>query len=323
MSFMTPHDHSGSNTSESKHHHHHHGHGHHHHDHSTAHNRSYKAMLLAFGLNLTFAFIELGGGIWANSVAVISDAIHDFGDALALAMALVLERLSTRAADQNYSYGYRRWSLVSALWTGGILIAGTVWIWIECISRLRNPEPVNHQIMLGLAFFGILVNGFSWYKMSRGSSVNEEMLSWHFIEDLMGWVAVLVVATALFFVDWPWLDSVLAMAISLWISYNVGRRFLKVGSLFLQKTPEGLQIGVLETWIKSVAGVSDIHHTHVWSVDGQDHILTSHIILNSAGWEKMTQVKSQIKVGLKEKFNIIEATLEFESLNESCENPKH
>lgn len=280
-------------------------------------------MLLAFSLNLVFAFIELGGGLWANSVSVLSDAIHDFGDALALAMAIVLERLSAKAADQRYSYGYRRWSLVSALWTGGVLIAGTIWIWIESIGRLRNPEPVDHQIMLGLAFFGILVNGFSWYKISRGQSLNEEMLSWHFIEDLMGWVAVLFVAVALFFVDWPWLDSVLAMGLSLWISYNVGRRFLKVGSLFLQKTPEGLEIQALESWIKTVSGVSDIHHTHVWSVDGQDHILTSHIILTTAGWDQMTQVKSEIKAGLREKFSIIEATLEFESIDESCENPEH
>lgn len=280
-------------------------------------------MLWAFGLNLTFAFIELGGGLWANSVSVLSDAFHDFGDALALAAALILERISAKQADQKYSYGYRRWSLVSALWTGGILIGGTIWIWIESISRLQHPEPVQHQIMLGLAFFGILVNGYSWYRMSRGNSLNEEMLSWHFIEDLLGWVAVLIVAVMLFFVDWPWLDSVLAMGLSLWISYNVAKRFIKVGALFLQKTPEGLEINQLEALIKTVEGVSDVHHTHVWSVDGQDHILTSHIILTTAGWDHMTEVKSKIKSGLREKFNIIEATLEFESVDESCEHPKH
>lgn len=312
---MTPHDHHD--------HDHSHGYGHHHHHDHGAQKSSQKALLLAFSLNLLFAFIELGGGLWANSVSVLSDSFHDFGDALALGIALVLERVSSIPADQKYSYGYRRWSLVSALWTGGILIGGTIWIWIESIQRLQNPEPVRQEIMLILAFFGIAVNGYSWYRMSRGKSLNEEMLSWHFIEDLMGWVMVLIVAIVLFFVDWTWLDSVLAMGLSLWISFNVAKRFLKVGTLFLQRTPEGIEIENLELWMSQVEGVMGVHHTHVWSVDGQDHILTSHITLSSVGWEQMTKIKSQIKKGLREKFHILEATLEFESQNESCENPKH
>ncbi len=300
-----------------------HGYGHHHHHDHGAMKASQRAILLAFSLNLTFAFIELGGGLWANSVAVLSDSFHDFGDALALGLALVLERFSSRQADQQYSYGYRRWSLVSALATGGILIGGTIWIWIESIQRLQNPEPVRNELMLVLAIFGILVNGYSWYRISRGKSLNEEMLSWHFIEDILGWVMVLFVAIVLFFVDWPWLDSVLAMGLSLWISYNVAKRFLKVGPLFLQKTPEGIEIAKIEAWISKISGVAGIHHTHVWSVDGQDHILTSHVILTTAGWDQMTLVKSQIKKGLRENYNILEATLEFESPNENCENPHH
>lgn len=317
---MTPHDHHGQGSDHGSHHHHsqdHHGH---------SHGRrldSQKAILWAFLLNLVFAFIELAGGWYANSISVLSDSIHDFGDALALGVALILERVSARQADHQYSYGYRRWSLVSALWTGGVLMAGTVWIWVESVGRLMAPEPVKNDVMLYLAFFGIAVNGYSWYRMSRGKSVNEDMLSWHFIEDLLGWILVLVVAIMLFFVDWPWLDSVLAMGLSLWISYNVAKRFLNVGELFLQKTPRGLEISKIEAWILKVTGVAGVHHTHVWSVDGQDHILTSHILLTDIGWAQIARAKAEIKRGLKEQFQISDATLEFESPNESCDDPVH
>lgn len=336
---MTPHDH-GDNKPHSNHSHNHgsghshghghahshghsHGYGHHHHDHRSGSKASQKAILWALILNVTFAVIQLVGGLLSNSVAVLSNAFHDFGDALALAVALVLERVSAKQADSYYSYGYRRWSLVSALWTGGILIAGTIWIWIESIERLNSPEPVQPEIMLLMAVLGVVINAYSWYRMSKGSSLNEEMLSWHFIEDMLGWVLVLGLSVVLYFMDWFWLDSVVAMGLSLWISYNVSKRFIKVGSLFLQRTPDGVEIPQVEKSINQVPGVKAVHHTHIWSVDGQDHILTTHVVLTEAGWAKMIEVKSQIKLLLQKEFNVIEATIEFESPEEACAAPHH
>lgn len=277
-----------------------------------------------FLLNLAFAVIELVGGFWTNSVAIISDAIHDFGDALALGTAYLLEKKSQQRADAKFSYGYRRWSLLSAVVTGVILIVGTVFIWIEAIQRLASPEPVNSTGMFFLALLGIVVNGISMIRMKGGSSHNERMLTWHFIEDLAGWVIVLVASIALYFVDWPQLDSLLALMLTGWISLRVLQQLFSVGSIFLQALPAGMAIEMIEKRLCQLNDVKNIHHTHVWSLDGEEHILTTHVLLkNDVQRDVIVGLKQQIRQILNKEFSISEATIEFEYPGEDCADPIH
>lgn len=305
---------------QSSHHHHHsHSHAHHHHSHGTAIGR----MKFALALNLTFALIELVGGFLTNSVAILSDALHDLGDALAMGLAIVLEKVSQKNHDQNFSYGYRRFSTLGAVVTGVILILGSVFILIEAVPRLLSPEKPHAEGMIALAVLGVAVNGFAAYRISKGASLNERMLMWHMIEDVMGWVLVLIGALVMTFFDVPQVDAGLAIALSLWILYNVFRNMKDALKVFLMASPSHVDVGDVIQEIEKVPGVKEIHHAHLWSLDGENHIMTAHLVFDDlTPLSEMEQVKSNIKKLVK-KFGIIEATLETELSSGACEDPEH
>lgn len=303
------------------HHGHHPHHGHHHHDHSGA---AVRRIGWAFTLNLVFAVLELAGGLWTNSVAILSDALHDFGDAIALGIALVFEKKSHQGADGRFSYGYRRWSLLSAVITGAILLIGTVFIWKESLERLAHPEAIKPEGMFAFAILGIAVNGLSLLKFRHGESANEKMLMWHFVEDLAGWLMVLVASVVLYFVDFPQIDSILALGISAWISVRVIRQMFSVGSIFLQALPPGLEINLIEKRLSGLSEVKGCHHTHLWSLDGQHHVLTTHMSLkNSKSLNQLIELKASVRNVLRQEFGIFEATIEFEDPTEDCGDPIH
>lgn len=279
---------------------------------------------MAFFLNLSFAVIELVGGYLTNSMAIVSDALHDFGDSISLGAAWWLEKKSTQKSDAIFTYGYRRLSVMSALLTGIILTSGSIWIIATSLPRIWNPEPVRADGMLGLAVLGIVVNGAAFFRLSGGNSLNEKMLRWHFIEDVTGWIIVLVGAAVMYFADWPWIDPLMAVGLSVWVGYNVVRNLKESLRVFLQVSPQHLSKGEAEAWIKSQSGVQDVHHAHVWSLDGEAHIMTVHVVVpTSADLGALQELKSRLKKGLREKFAIFEATIEFESAQEDCVDPQH
>lgn len=306
------------NHSHSHSHSHSHAHGHHH-----AHGAIIGRMRFAFLLNLGFAIVELVGGIMTNSVAILSDALHDFGDAIAMVLAITMEKLSHKGSDENFSYGYRRFSTLGAVITGVILIAGSVFILIEAIPRLVHPQQPHTDGMLALAFFGVLINGIGAWRVSHGTSLNERMLMWHMIEDVMGWVLVLIGAIIMKFFDVPQVDAGLAIALSLWILYNVFRNLKEAMHVFLMASPRGASVNEVNAEIGALEWVADVHHAHLWSLDGENHVMTVHVVLKSgAGVSEMETVKQQIK-DLVRKFGIIEATVETEVFGNSCIDPKH
>lgn len=322
---MAPHDgksHENCGHGHQHDHKHDHKHGHHHHHHH--HHAVTGRVGVAFALNLGFALIELVGGFLTNSMAILSDALHDFGDSVALGMAWWLEKKSHQKSDAFYTYGYRRFSVMSAFVTGLILACGSVWIIATSIPRIFNPEPVKVSGMLGLAVFGIAVNGLAFWRLSKGTSLNERMLSWHFIEDLTGWILVLVGAGIMMVQDWPWIDPLMAVLLSGWVLWNVVRHLKQTISVFLMASPAHLQAGEAQSWMKTLAGVEDVHHTHVWSLDGEAHILTTHVVVaGTMPWAQTEALKVQIKKGLREQFQIAEVTIEFEQAGEPCFDPDH
>lgn len=280
-------------------------------------------MKVALALNLGFACIELVGGLWTNSVAILSDALHDFGDAFAVALAIILEKFSHRKSDGDFSYGYRRFSTLGAVATGIILVLGSVFILIESIPRLFNPQQPYAEGMILLALLGVAVNGFAAYRVSKGESLNERMLMWHMIEDVMGWVVVLIGAVVMKFYHLPQLDAGMAIALSLWILYNVFRNLREALKVFLMASPSHIQVEEIEAKICQIAKVEGVHHGHLWSLDGENHIYTAHVVLseNSTVLD-MEQVKEQVKKLVKD-FGIIEATIETEISGSACVDPEH
>ncbi|WP_373997599.1 cation diffusion facilitator family transporter [Bdellovibrio bacteriovorus] len=311
-----------SETSKSAHHHHHHSHAHgHHHHHS--HGAVMGRMKWALALNLGFACIELVGGLWTNSVAILSDALHDFGDALAVTLAIVLEKFSHKKSDGNFSYGYRRFSTLGALITGIILIVGSVLILIESVPRLLNPQQPHADGMILLAILGVSVNGFAAYRISKGESLNEKMLMWHMIEDVMGWVLVLTGAIVMKFFDLPQLDAGMAIALALWIMYNVFKNLREALKVFLMASPTNIEVEHVEQAIRKIEKVQDVHHGHLWSLDGENHIFTGHVVLGpDATVSDMEIVKTKVKKLVKD-FGIVEATIETEVAGFTCLDPEH
>lgn len=295
-------------------HHHSHSHGHHHHHHHGATDN----IRLALVLNLVFSVIELAGGLYTQSIAVLSDALHDFGDSLALGVAWFLQEKSERKADAAFSYGYRRLSLLSAILTGVFLLVASLFILKESIIRLGSPVAPNSQGMMLLAILGVAVNGFAAWKVGRGQSMNEKVISLHMMEDLFGWVAVLVGAVVMNFTDWSWIDPVLSIGFSLFILRGVYRSLSGTVKLFLQGVPENVDLPKLLNQVRQVKEVVGIHDCHVWSLDGDRHVLTMHVIVDEAvALSAIEEMKREIRriVGDAGNFHL---TIEVESNPDNC-----
>ncbi len=289
------------------------GGGHHHHHYSAS-----ERIGFAFWLNFIFTLIELVGGVLTNSIAIISDAVHDLGDTLAIGFGWGASKLSERAPDARFTYGYRRLSLLSALVNGLILTIGSIWILMQAIPRLWAPELPHTGGMLGLALLGVTVNGIAAFRLSAGASQNEKMMSWHLIEDTLGWAAVLVGAVVMHFTGWALIDPLLSLGVTLFILINVVRNLRVTLKLFLQVSPDHALTGRIRSALEALDGVSGSHHLHLWSLDGEHHVLTAHLTL-AAELDNTQQLKLKQDIHeLLEPFELAHTTIEFELPSERC-----
>lgn len=278
---------------------------------------------LAFALNLGFAFIELVGGYWTNSVAITSDALHDFGDAMAIGLALVLEILSRKGSDAKFSYGYRRYSTMAAVITGLILVVGSILILVESVPRLFDPVVPHAEGMIVLAILGLSVNGYAAYRVSKGGSLSEKMIMWHLIEDVAGWALVMVGAVIIHFTGYAQIDAALAFVLAIWILVNVLRNLRAAFNVFMQGVPTQLDVEHILGHVRKTDGVKDVHHVHVWSLDGDKHVLTGHVVVNPGlTLNAIEEIKRKIKTTLLA-HGIFEATLEIEPDGADCSDPSH
>jgi len=241
-----------------------------------------KRIKVAFYLNIAFALIELIGGILIGSFAIIADAIHDFGDSLSLALALFLHKKSQLGPTTKLTYGYQRYSIISSLLSGTIIVAGSFIIIIESITHLfQNTELPNVHGMIALSILGILVNGLAAFGLSHGHSHNEKILSWHLIEDVLGWVAVLIGAICIKVFQVTWIDPLLAIAIAIFIMYNILRNLKEPLRIILQHTPNEQDLKELKHELEHLEGVHHLTNVHAWSLDGQQHVFSGCLKIQS------------------------------------------
>jgi len=274
---------------------------------------------VAFFLNLGFTIIEIIGGFWTNSIAIISDALHDLGDSLSLGLSWFLERYSRKKKDEKYSYGYRRYSLFAALINGLILIIGSVFILFEAIPRLFNPQQLNAKGMLFFAVAGIIINGIAVLQVRKGKSLNERIVSLHLFEDVLGWAAVLIISIVMIFKNIPVLDPILSILITIYILYRVIINLKKTFSIFLQAVPEGINIKEIEDKLLKIEGIIGVHHTHVWSMDSLNNVLSVHIVVkDSTSVDKIAEIKRKVREIISS-MNPIHSTIEIEYEHEFCE----
>lgn len=264
---------------------------------------------VAFALNFTFALVELVGAWLTSSTAIAADALHDLGDSFSLAFAWWMEGLAGRPPTERFTYGFRRLSLVGAFANAAVLLVGGAIVLAESGPRLWAPEQPHAEGMVGLAVLGVLVNGAAVLRLRGGESLSERVATWHLLEDLLGWVAVLIASVVMVFVDVPILDPLLAIAIILWVGANALRYLARALWLFLQAVPPGVDLEALRAVAREEAGVLSLEHLHVWSQEGQNHVLTGTLRVDCVTIGEGVALRDRVKARLREA-GIGHATLE-------------
>ncbi len=288
---------------------------HHHHGHSHGHNHSTENISTAFFLNLAFTIIEIFGGFFTNSVAILSDALHDLGDSLSLGLAWYFQKKSNQKRDSTFTYGYGRFSLIGALVNSIVLLAGSVYMLTEAIPRIFNPEETNAGGMLALAVLGILVNGAAVLKLKKGSSLNEKAVRLHLMEDVLGWVAVLIGSILIYFFNWTIIDPLLSIGITGYVLFNIYGNLKGVFRVILQGTPETCDPKEIIPELVKIPDVLDIHDVHLWTMDGEFNVMTIHAVIKKDA--NRAEVKSEIRHKLQH-MEVGHVTIEIEFEDEAC-----
>lgn len=275
--------------------------------------KSEKNILIAFLLNLSFSVFELAGGIITGSVAILSDALHDTGDAVSIGIAYLLQKKSSRQPDSRYTYGYARFSVLGGLLTTLILLFGSAIVIISAVNRLLNPEPINYDGMIIFAIVGVTVNFLAAYFTRDGHSVNEKAVNLHMLEDVLGWVVVLVGAVIMRFTDISVIDPIMSIAVAVFIFISAFKNLRAVADIFLEKTPVGISVDEIKNHLTEIDGIRDVHHIHIRSLDGHRHYAEIHVVADSS----TEIIKEKIRHELLH-HGIVHVTVEFENPGEHC-----
>ena len=276
--------------------------------------KSEKNILIAFILNIGFSIFELLGGFFTNSISIMSDAIHDFGDALSIGISLALEKISKKKPNEKYTYGYVRYSILGALITTIILTIGSIFVIIGGVNRIINPEEINYNGMIIFAVFGVIINLFAAYFTKDGDSINQRAVNLHMLEDVLGWIVVLVGAILMKFTDIRIIDSIMSIGVALFILVNSFKNLKEILDLFLEKTPKNISIEEINHHISEIKGVIDVHHIHIWSIDGNTNYATMHIVTDR---NDLKTLKEQIREEMLE-HGVIPSTIELENNEDKC-----
>lgn len=272
-----------------------------------------KNILIAFILNLVFSIFEFLGGIFTGSVAIVSDAVHDIGDAASIGVSYFLEKKSKKQPDDQHTYGYLRYSVLGGVITTLILLLGSGMVICNALGRMIHPTEINYDGMILFAVVGVCVNFGAAFFTREGNSLNQKAVNLHMLEDVLGWLVVLVGAVVMRFTDFALIDPIMSIGVAVFILVNAIRNLKQIIDLFLIKTPKGIQIDEIKKHISTLEGVLDVHHLHIWSMDGQNNYATMHIVTNSDPQE----IKERVREELRE-HGIGHTTLELEGVGEHC-----
>lgn len=270
-------------------------------------------ILIAFILNLAFSIFEFIGGALTGSVAIVSDAVHDIGDAASIGISLALEKHSKKQPDETHTYGYARYSVIGGVITTFILLFGSAAVIYNAILRIANPVAIDYNGMIIFAVIGALVNLAAAYFTREGDSINQKAVNLHMLEDVLGWVVVLVGALIMKFTDISVIDPAMSIGVAVFIFINALKNLKEVLDLFLAKTPESIQINEIKEHVESIDGVLGVHHIHIWSMDGSANYATMHVVCSGDSHE----IKEKVREELRE-HGISHATLELEAEGEHC-----
>lgn len=292
------------------------------HSHGVAEPKSVNALRLAFFVNLAFTIVEAVGGWWTESLAVLTDALHDAGDCLVLGVAWWLQRVAMKGRDAQNSYGYGRYSMLGGWLTSVALVVGALAMLVVTIPHLWHTHLPDATGMMVIAVFGLAMNGFAAWKLHGGHSLNERGAYLHLLEDVLGWAAVLVGAIVIRFTGWAFVDPLMGIGISIFILYNaIGT--LRTGTrILMQEVPAGIDLGKVHEQLLAIGNVVDVHDQHIWSLDGTYTIHTVHLVVEANDLVGVRSIKEKARHVLTEA-GIQHATIELEWADEPCALEHH
>ena len=273
-----------------------------------------KNILIAFILNSIFSIFELAGGFFTGSVAIMSDSLHDLGDAISIGLSYFLEKKSKKQPDEKYTFGYLRYSVLGSVFTTLILLLGSLLVIINAVTKIIHPVAIKYNGMMIFAVFGVIVNLCAAIMTKEGDSLNQKAVNLHMLEDTLGWIIVLIGAVIMRFTNIAIIDPLMSIGVSVFIIINAIKNLKEALSLFLEKKPRGVNLEEIKKHVMKIQGVLDVHHVHLWSMDGNNNYATMHIVTN----EFAHDIKEKIRQELKE-HGICHVTLELETENEKCD----
>lgn len=275
-----------------------------------------KNILIAFLLNISFSIIELVGGLFTGSIAIVSDSVHDFGDAISIGISYILEKISKKKPNNKYTYGYGRYSILGSLITTSILLVGSILVIYNATVRIFNPIEINYNGMIIFAIFGVIINSLATFFTRDGDSLNQKAVNLHMLEDVLGWIVVLIGAIVMNFTNIGIIDSIMSIGVAIFILINVIKNMIDIFDVFLEKTPNVIDIPELKNHLMKIIGIKDVHHVHVWSMDGVTNVATLHVVTDSNDYES---IKKLVREELEEQ-GINHSTIELENDNCKCSN---
>ena len=277
--------------------------------------KTQRNILIAFLLNLGFSVFELLGGMFTGSVAIISDALHDFGDAISIGASWFLERKSHKKPDASYTYGYARFSVLGAAITNLILLFGSAVVVINAVDRIVNPVQIHSDGMIIMAVLGAAMNLAAAWFTHGGASLNEKAVNLHMLEDVLGWVVVLIGGIIIRLTGFTLIDPLMSIGVALFILVNAVRGMSEVLAVFMERAPEGIDPKKLESHIRHMDHVQDVHHIHVWTLDGMNHYLTLHVMAEDCDtWELKKAIRKKMQA-----HGVDHVTIELERAGEQCD----
>ncbi|EMN43915.1 cation diffusion facilitator family transporter [Leptospira weilii str. Ecochallenge] len=301
-------------------HHHRHSHNHSHDPHDYHPESVGKSLVIAMFFNLVYAGIEAGIGLWSGSLALLSDAGHNLMDVSSLLLAWIAIKLQERGPSPGFTYGWKKSSILVSL-LNSILIFGTVgFIVYESIEKLSRPTPVPGGMVAAVAFVGVLVNFSSsfLFRKSKDEDVNMKGAYLHLLADGLVSLGVIVSGLLIQWLGFLWIDPIVGLLVGLVILYGNIPLFRQSLRLSLDSTPDAIRSEIVESELKSIEGVLNIHHIHIWSLSTTENALTAHLVLKnglSSDHQRIIKYKArEILKGLK----IAHVTLETEEERENC-----
>jgi len=273
---------------------------------------------VAFILNLVFTIIEVAGGLLTNSVAILSDAVHDFGDTVSLGLAWYSEKLAQKQPDSRFTYGYRRFSVLAALINAVFLLSASVFVMSQAVPLILHPGSVNDSGMIWLSVLGIIFNGAAVFRLKGNQSINQKVVRLHLLEDTLGWIAVLIGAIVIHYTSFHWIDPLLGTSIAIYIAYNAVINLRDSLRIFLQAIPDNTNQQFIQNQLLAIDGVDSIHDVRTWTIDGSSHIYTLHVVAQKGiTASDYPHLKEEIRHELSHSgFQFV--TIEIDSFEESC-----